>query len=315
MEQLKKTINNSIVTSEIDGVVKTINTDSSSVDAYTGEPDPLITILATGDYRVKGTVNEQNIQSLMLGSRVIVHSRVNENQIWRGTLDSIDMEAASSNQTDMYASNQPGNTNSSTYPFYVVLDDDEGLMLGQHVYIEMDTGQMEAKSGLWLPSYYIVQEEGSTPYVWAANEKEKLEKRELTIGEHDEEMDQYEILDGLTSGDYITYPSQGLEEGMPITHNFDEATFGMDNSGDDLNLDDPDMVNEMYDDNFDDFLATGYDATMPDASMADAVPDDIIEGDLADEGKLLDDQFLNEGVPSDAGSGNVSIIGGFDGGL
>ena len=71
----------------------------------------------------------------------------------------------------------------------------------------------------------------------------------------------------------------------------------------------------MYDDNFDDFLATGYDATMPDASMADAVPDDIIEGDLADEGKLLDDQFLNEGVPSDAGSGNVSIIGGFDGGL
>ena len=315
MEQLKKTINNSIVTSEIDGVVKTINTDSSSVDAYTGEPDPLITILATGDYRVKGTVNEQNIQSLMLGSRVIVHSRVNENQIWRGTLDSIDMEAASSNQTDMYASNQSGNTNSSTYPFYVVLDDDEGLMLGQHVYIEMDTGQMEAKSGLWLPSYYIVQEEESTPYVWAANEKEKLEKRELTLGEHDEEMDQYEILDGLTSGDYITYPSQGLEEGMPITHNFDEATFGMDNSGDDLNLDDPDMVNEMYDDNFDDFLATGYDATMPDASMADAVPDDIIEGDLADEGKLLDDQFLNEGVPSDAGSGNVSIIGGFDGGL
>ena len=174
---------------------------------------------------------------------------------------------------------------------------------------------MEAKSGLWLPSYYIVQEEESTPYVWAANEKEKLEKRELTLGEHDEEMDQYEILDGLTSGDYITYPSQGLEEGMPITHNFDEATFGMDNSGDDLNLDDPDMVNEMYDDNFDDFLATGYDATMPDASMADAVPDDIIEGDLADEGKLLDDQFLNEGVPSDAGSGNVSIIGGFDGGL
>lgn len=308
MEQLKKTINNSVVSSEIDGVVKTINTDSSSMNAYTGEPDPLITILATGDYRVKGTVNEQNMHSLMLGSRVIVHSRVNEDQIWRGTLDSIDMESASSNQTDMYSSNQ-SNNGSSTYPFYVVLDDDEGLMLGQHVYIEMDNGQMEVKSGLWLPSYYIVQEEGSDPYVWAANSKDRLEKRVLTLGEFDEELDQYEILDGLAGGDYITYPSQGLQEGMPITHNIDEATFGMGGSEEDMN--------EEFDENlnFDDFLATGYDATMPDASMADGIMDDIKEGDLADEDGLSEEQFLGDGEIGSMDLGNGSLIGGFDSGL
>lgn len=311
MEQLKKTINNSVVSSEIDGVVKTINTDSSSMNAYTGEPDPLITILATGDYRVKGTVNEQNMQSLMLGSRVIVHSRVNEDQIWRGTLDSIDMESASSNQSDMYYSNQ-SNNGSSTYPFYVVLDDDEGLMLGQHVYIEMDNGQMEVKSGLWMPSYYIIQEEGSEPYIWAANSKDRLEKRVLTLGEFDEELDQYEILDGLEAGDYITYPSQGLKEGMPITHNIDEATFGMGGSEEDLNLD-----NEEYDENFnfDDFLATGYDATMPDASMADGIMDDIKEGDFADEDGLSKEQFSGGGEIGDADLGNTGLIGSFDGGL
>lgn len=311
MEQLKKTINNSVVSSEIDGVVKTINTDSSSMNAYTGEPDPLITILATGDYRVKGTVNEQNMQSLMLGSRVIVHSRVNEDQIWRGTLDSIDMESASSNQSDMYYSNQ-SNNGSSTYPFYVVLDDDEGLMLGQHVYIEMDNGQMEVKSGLWMPSYYIIQEEGSEPYIWAANSKDRLEKRVLTLGEFDEELDQYEILDGLEAGDYITYPSQGLKEGMPITHNIDEATFGMGGSEEDLNLD-----NEEYDENFnfDDFLATGYDATMPDASMADGIMDDIKEGDFADEDGFSKEQFSGGGEIGDADLGNTGLIGSFDGGL
>lgn len=311
MEQLKKTINNSVVSSEIDGVVKTINTDSSSMNAYTGEPDPLITILATGDYRVKGTVNEQNMQSLMLGSRVIVHSRVNEDQIWRGTLDSIDMESASSNQSDMYYSNQ-SNNGSSTYPFYVVLDDDEGLMLGQHVYIEMDNGQMEVKSGLWMPSYYIIQEEGSEPYIWAANSKDRLEKRVLTLGEFDEELDQYEILDGLEAGDYITYPSQGLKEGMPITHNIDEATFGMGGSEEDLNLN-----NEEYDENFnfDDFLATGYDATMPDASMADGIMDDIKEGDFADEDGLSKEQFSGGGEIGDADLGNTGLIGSFDGGL
>ena len=47
-------------------------------------------------------------------------------------------------------------TSSSTYPFYVNLDSSEGLMLGQHVYIEPDEGQDEKKSGIWLNDYFIV---------------------------------------------------------------------------------------------------------------------------------------------------------------
>ena len=47
-------------------------------------------------------------------------------------------------------------TSSSTYPFYVNLDSSDGLMLGQHVYIEPDEGQDEQKAGLWLSEVYIV---------------------------------------------------------------------------------------------------------------------------------------------------------------
>lgn len=315
IEQLQKTIDNSIVTSEIDGVVQSINTSSyGSVNSYNGEPQPLITILATGDYRVKGTVNEQNMASLTLGSRVIVHSRVDENQIWRGTLESIDMEDPSDNTSNTYYySDSSSNNTSSVYPFYITLDNDEGLMLGQHVYIEMDNGQADVKAGMWLETYYIVQEEGETPYVWAANDRDRLEKRELTLGEFDEETQKYEILDGLSSDDYITFPSQGLEEGFPVTHNIDEATFGMSDTTEEYDVND-----DIYDDSYyDDFLASDYNATIYDATMGEAIGDDIIEGEIADEGLLSDDQMLEEGQfsDSDLSDGSSVLIGGVDTGV
>lgn len=318
IEQLQKTINNSIVTSEIDGVVQSINTNSySSINSYTGEPQPLITILATGDYRVKGTVNEQNMASLTLGSRVIVHSRVDENQIWRGTLDSIDMEAPSENSNNSYYyGNSSSNNTSSVYPFYITLDSDEGLMLGQHVYIEMDNGQADVRAGMWLETYYIVQEDGETAYVWAADDRDRLEKRELTLGEFDEQTQKYEILDGLSSEDYITFPSQGLEEGFPVTHNIDEATFGMGDTADDYDYSedyatDGDLFGGTYDDGL---IASDYDAQMYGATAGDAFADDIIEGETADEGLLSEDQFLAEGQfsDSDLSDGGSVLIGGAD---
>ena len=90
-----------------------------------------------------------------------------------------------------------GDTQSaSKYPFYVDLDSVDGLILGQHVYIELDQGQEEVKEGLWLYGSYIVQDE-DTPYVWAANEKDRLEKRYIELGEYDADMDEYEIVSGL----------------------------------------------------------------------------------------------------------------------
>ena len=69
-----------------------------------------------------------------------------------------------------------------SYPFYVELDSSDGLMLGQHVYIERDIGQDEQKDGLWISDYYIVDADTNEPYVWAANDKKKLEKRYVTLG-------------------------------------------------------------------------------------------------------------------------------------
>ena len=61
MEQLQKSIDNAIVTSEMDGVIKKINEKPTSSLEGTGS-DAYITILATGEFRIKGTISEMKIK-------------------------------------------------------------------------------------------------------------------------------------------------------------------------------------------------------------------------------------------------------------
>lgn len=213
INKLQDSIRNATVTSEIAGVVKSINS-GGSMDMYSGNSQAFMTVLALGDYRIKGRINEQNMGSIMQGQRMIVHSRVNGEQTWTGTVSNVDMENPMNGNDGgmvMYSSGD-GMTQTSNYPFYVDLDSSEGLMLGQHVYLEADNGQTEEKEGLWLPEYFI-SDIDSEPFVWA-DQDGKLVKQEVELGEYDETMMEYQITGGLTGEDAITYPEDGLEEGM-----------------------------------------------------------------------------------------------------
>lgn len=225
IENLKKTIANADVLSEIGGVVKSINKDGTATTS-TGEAEPFMTVLATGDYRVKGKVNEQNMSSIIEGNPVIIRSRVDEDKTWKGTLTSVETDKPESGQNSMYMSSGSSETSSSNYPFYVILDSADGLMLGQHVYIEMDNGQEDHKDGIWLDSYYLVmdEEKPEEAYVWAADSKDKLEKRKVTLGEFDEDLQKYQITEGLTAEDYIAYPDDTIEAGAPVTRNINDLS-------------------------------------------------------------------------------------------
>jgi HlyD family secretion protein len=212
IQKLEDSIENSQVVSEMDGVVKSINNGNSETN-MNGESTAFMTLIALGDYRVKGKVNEQNMSSVMSGQSVIVHSRIDEDVTWKGTMGEVDMQNPGNDSASYGFSSSDGTTQSNSYPFYVELDSSEGLMLGQHVYIEADYGQEEEKAGIWLDEYLICDAD-SSPYVWADNGKGKLEKRSVTLGQHDEELYQYEIAEGLTKEDMITFPEEGLEEGM-----------------------------------------------------------------------------------------------------
>lgn len=233
IEKLKKAAQNSMVTSEVAGVIKSIDTSKIDSEGSGDSPDmsgsgdssdsAFITILGTGTYRVKGKVNEQNVPSIVQGDPVIVRSRVDSSQTWTGTMESVDMENPdnSANTNNMYYSMggaQDTQTTSTSYPFYVTLESSEGLMLGQHVYIEMDYGQDEVQEGLWLEEFYIVDPE-EDPYVWVSDSKDKLEKRKVTLGEYDENLGKYLIKKGLSEDDCIAFPDASLEEGMPTAIN------------------------------------------------------------------------------------------------
>lgn len=283
LESLKKQIANSVVTSELQGVVKTINknnsgssdgsSDVSGMSGMDGSSDEnanaYITIMATGEYRIKGLINEQNMAELQVGSEVIVHSRVDESLTWKGTVESIDTDSAQTNQSNVvyYGSSDSSMSNSSSYPFYVDLEDSSGLMLGQHVYVEPDNGQTEERSGMWLDAYYLLtDEEGQvTPYVWAADDNDRLEKREVTLGDFDEDLGQYEILDGLTADDYITIPYEGLQEGQGVIRNVEQDTGMVDDSYDYSGDEGYDMG--VLDDSYDDLsgmdvIDDGYDESV-----------------------------------------------------
>lgn len=221
---MEEGMENTEIATPLSGRVMAVNTGENA-DPYGESSNSFITVMDVSSYRVEGHINELNLYSLPEGTPVIVRSRIDDTATWQGVVESIDWEnPVTGNTNDMiFIGGEDEMTASTKYPFYVVLDHTEGLMLGQHIYIEPDYGQ-EAETGLMLPGYFI-SDVNSSPWVWAASARGTLEKRAVTLGAYDPDMDEYEILAGLTAGDYIAFPEEGLKEGSPVSY-YDESSFG-----------------------------------------------------------------------------------------
>ena len=213
IDRINDNIANAVVKSAIDGVVKSVKDPNTETDYYGGGEDTgIVTIMKTGDLRVKGTVNEQNIGELTEGMEMTVHSRVDKDVTWHGVIEKIDLENTEQTQNMYYGGGGEGSTKKA---FYVHLDSGEGLMIGQHVYLEAYKGEEESE-GLWLDDYLIDMTDPASPFVWADSDGE-IVKRPVTLGQYDEEMMRYEVLSGLELTDLIAMPQEGMTEGMKTT--------------------------------------------------------------------------------------------------
>lgn len=384
MEKKRESIDNAVVTSKIAGVVKSINESGSSSDYE--EDSSYMTVLAVGDFRVKGTVSESNVQMLSEEMQVILRSRVDEEQTWTGTISKIDTQNESGdNNNDMMMYDSDSSVEKATkYPFYITLDSTDGLMMGQHLFIELDEGQTEEKEGIWLFEGYIVREdansegaggsesgdaaldlaaadmaesldtedlyvaegelgnadmegtgegtddadtedtdegiddaedideesddvdtedtgegtdgdassaEGETAYVWAADSRNKLEKRPVKLGEYDEALGAYEILSGLTEDDYIAFPMEGLYEGVTAVTDVEDVdyTAPLYNQGEDGEASED---GEFFDDAGD--LDNG-DGFMDGEGMSGNMLEDGLEDGDSDEDDALDEDTASDG--------------------
>ena len=206
-------LENAVVTSPVDGQIQAIN--ESTTDQY-GREQPYITIRQAGSFRVQGTLGELQRGSFTVGTRVKVLSRTNDDS-WTGTISTIDYENPSqnnSNNNHISDSSSSSMNSSSRYPFYVELDSTDGLILGQHVYLSLDSG--EDLTGLRLSSAFVAFNDDGSAYVWA-EKNGKLEKRTVTLGEHDDMTDTYAVTDGLSEADYVAYPDENCVEGAATT--------------------------------------------------------------------------------------------------
>ena len=212
--QAEAMLENTVVVSPVTGRVQTIS--ESGTDNY-GNPVAYITIQKTGSYRIKGTIGELQRGAIMEGTRMEVLSRT-DGSVWAGTVTLVDYESPSQeNPNAMYygmGSDEMGT--SSKYPFYVELDGTDGLILGQHVYLQLE-GQDEEVPGLSVSNAFIAYDDFGNSFVWADNGG-KLEKRTVELGEYDMMNDTIAVLSGLSEDDYIAFPDLELcVEGAPTT--------------------------------------------------------------------------------------------------
>lgn len=282
--------------------------DDFDVDEEEGSSsDGFIKLVEADNYRIKGSINETNIDVISVGMEMVIHSRVDDTKTWKGVVDSIDYKSPSSGQSSGgYSSDDSADaemTTTSKYPFYVKIEGLEGLMIGQHVYMTEDLGLEEGNEIIRLSSSFINDAE-TEPWVWAENAG-VLEKRAVTLGGYTEDDDTWEIADGLTIDDYIAVPSSSYKEGLPVTEN-DLAMYEEDGTGADEGgfgtesdfMEDGDDEFATLDEGFDDFDEEYYDEGFDDEDFDDgemgAYDIDDSEFDLDEE--LGDEDFGDEDI-------------------
>ena len=219
--QSQNILENATVVAPVSGRIQSIS--ENGTDNY-GNPLPYISIQQAGSYRVKGVLGELQRGGIMEGDRIRIVSRTDESVFWMGTVSLVDYESPyQGSQNDMYYGMMPDEMSSSSrYPFYVELDSTDGLLLGQHVYMEKYTEE-DAFTGVSISSAFVCYAEDGSNYVWAEN-KGKLEMRTVVVGEYNMMTDTYQILEGLTEDDYIAFPDYELcQPGVATTHDAPSA--------------------------------------------------------------------------------------------
>ena len=214
-ETMEKTLENSEVYSPVTGTIRSVRSgDSPNQDYYgdSGQDNAYITIVAGNDYCVKGTVSEQTIHTLQEGMDVRILSRVDDT-VWEGSIYKINTEETKQNNNRYYYYDAGSGEQASKYDFFVELGTNEGLLMGQHVYIEPGAKEDEADNALLLPFYYVVETEAE-PFVYAANDENRIEKRPVVLGDRDDETGTVAILEGLGYLDRIAFPDESVQVGM-----------------------------------------------------------------------------------------------------
>ena len=252
-------LKNAVVRSPIKGTIRSIDENGT----------PYITIQQAGAYQVKGILNELSLGAgITEGANVTILSRIDETMYWTGVVSLVDYSSTSSNEYDSMFGGD-GMSTSTSYPFYITLTSTDGLLLGQHVYIQLAGGPAD-QDVLYIPENYIMDittndlSLATTGTVWCADiQKETLTKVTVTLGDYDDSYGTYAILSGITAESFLADPADpGCKEGAAVVLRSEMEYMGQTEPGEE-----PEETGE-----------TGDFVPNPDAQMGDAIEDPVSGG-------------------------------------
>ena len=205
-EKVETELNNSMVYSKIDGVVKSIG------DAETAAVDntPLITVSGGGGYYIETGIGELDLGSIQVGDSVTVQSWETYETL-EGTVYSIGDFPSSD-----YSNYGNGNSNVSYYPLTVFVDEDANLRENEYVDVTYNSSNSEEEiNSLYITSAFVRSENGQS-YVMIAGENDTLEKRYISTGKN--LWGSYtQVRSGLTIDDRVAFPyGQDVKEDAPV---------------------------------------------------------------------------------------------------
>ena len=174
-----------------------------------------LSIVPEDAYEFEFSVSEEELKNFRAGEVVAVASRDGElscegivERVWSGN--------PAENET------VSGGEKMSVYPVFGSVEQADGFLAGQHVYIEKaEAGRASeekreeteiSEEEILLPEGYIEDAQGE-PWVWAAGEDGKLFKQPVTLGAYNDRHSAWQVTEGLSMTDYLAWPSALLKEG------------------------------------------------------------------------------------------------------
>ena len=191
LKQLKKKVDNAIVTSTVEGTVKSV-TDEETARL---ENTPIISVVGEDGFYVTGRVAETAFDKIKEGMTVTVTSWTS-GMTYEATISGV-----SSSPLTGYSDGN--NENLSYYPFTAVIHGDAELSNGDGVDLSIDDLSSQDEDEIYLEQMFV-REDGNQYYVYKKGDNGKLKKQYVEVGKN--VSGSLEIVSGLSLDDEIAFP-------------------------------------------------------------------------------------------------------------
>ena len=202
IRQAQRAIDSGVVTAAMNGVVKSV----SDPDSPPTDGSAFLTIAGADGLYLKSGIKESMLGQIFEGDIVTVTSWQNGNQ-YDAQIKSISPYPDSTGMFD-------DGSSQTYYPFTAtILDSDAGFESGEWVEVTYTASGDSAGSGdTFTIMKAFVREEDNKKYVYIRGEDGTLKKQYIVTGSLTDSG--YEILDGLSSSDWIAFPyGKNVKEG------------------------------------------------------------------------------------------------------